>query len=71
MLPIAEGVKKVTNVPVIAVGRMDFETGEKALEERKADLIAFGRRLVADPDIPNKVAENRQDEIYKGYSKEV
>ena len=63
LVPLAEEVKKVTDVPVIAVGRLDLETGEKALLEGKADLIAIGRRLIADPDLPNKTAEGRLDEI--------
>jgi len=63
LAPLAEEVKKLTNVPVIAVGRLDLELGEKILEEGKADLIAIGRRLLADPDLPNKVAEERLDEV--------
>ena len=63
LVPLAEEVKKVTDVPVIAVGRLDLETGEKALLEGKADLIAIGRRLIADPELPNKAAEGRTDEI--------
>jgi 2,4-dienoyl-CoA reductase-like NADH-dependent reductase (Old Yellow Enzyme family)/thioredoxin reductase len=63
LVPLAEEVKKLTNVPVIAVGRLDLELGERILEEGKADLIAIGRRLLADPDLPNKVAEGRLDEI--------
>jgi 2,4-dienoyl-CoA reductase-like NADH-dependent reductase (Old Yellow Enzyme family)/thioredoxin reductase len=63
LVPLAEEVKKLTNVPVIAVGRLDLELGERILEEGKADLIAIGRRLLADPDLPNKVAEGRFDEV--------
>jgi 2,4-dienoyl-CoA reductase-like NADH-dependent reductase (Old Yellow Enzyme family)/thioredoxin reductase len=63
ILPLAVEVKKVTRVPVIAVGRLDFETGEQALKDGKADLIAIGRRLLADPEIPNKVFENRINDI--------
>jgi len=63
LVPLAEEVKKLTNVPVIAVGRLDLELGERILEEGKADLIAIGRRLMADPDLPNKVAEGRLDEV--------
>ena len=63
LVPMAEEVKKLTNVPVIAVGRLDLELGEKILEEGKADLIAIGRRLLADPDLPNKMAEGRLDEV--------
>ena len=63
MVPLAEEVKKLTNVPVIAVGRLDLELGERILEEGKADLIAIGRRLLADPDLPNKVTEERLNEV--------
>jgi 2,4-dienoyl-CoA reductase-like NADH-dependent reductase (Old Yellow Enzyme family)/thioredoxin reductase len=63
LVPLAEEVKKLTKVPVIAVGRLDLELGERILEEGKADLIAIGRRLLADPDLPNKVAKGRLDEV--------
>jgi len=63
LVPLAEEVKKLTKVPVIAVGRLDLELGEKILEEGKADLIAIGRRLMVDPDLPNKVAEGRLGEV--------
>jgi len=63
LVPLAEQVKRLTNVPVIAVGRLDLELGERILEEGKADLIAIGRRLIADPDLPNKTAEGRLGEI--------
>lgn len=63
LLPLATEVKKITNLPVIAVGRLDMETGERALIEGKADLIAVGRRLLADPDLPNKAKESQLDDI--------
>jgi 2,4-dienoyl-CoA reductase-like NADH-dependent reductase (Old Yellow Enzyme family)/thioredoxin reductase len=63
LVPLAEEVKKLTKVPIITVGRLDIELGERILEEGKADLIAIGRRLLADPDLPNKMAEGRLDEV--------
>ncbi|MBN1662783.1 MAG: FAD-dependent oxidoreductase [Deltaproteobacteria bacterium] len=63
LVPLAEAVKKVTTVPVMAVGRLDQETGEKVLREGKADLIAIGRRLIADPELPNKVMGGRLEDI--------
>jgi len=63
ILPLAGEVKKISTVPVIAAGRMDAELGEQILEEGKADLIAIGRRLVADPELPNKAAEGRSEDI--------
>jgi 2,4-dienoyl-CoA reductase (NADPH2) len=59
----AEAMKKVVNIPVITVGRLDPELGEKILREGKADFIAMTRRLQADPDLPRKVAEGRLEDI--------
>ena len=64
LLYLAEGIKRaVTNVPIIAVGALDVEMGERALQEGKADLIAFGRGLLADPELPNKIANNKIEDI--------
>jgi len=63
LVPLAEEIKKTTGVPVIAVGRISPEIAEQTLEEGKADLIAIGRHLLADPEWSNKVAEGRLDEI--------
>jgi NADPH-dependent 2,4-dienoyl-CoA reductase/sulfur reductase-like enzyme len=62
-VPLAEEVKKVTSVPIIAVGRLDAELGEQILEAGKANFISIGRRLIADPELPNKAANSRLDEI--------
>ena len=54
------------SVPVIAVGRInDPELAECILAEGKADLVAFGRGLLADEELPNKVTEGRAGEVRK------
>ncbi len=61
---LAEAVKEVVSLPVILPGRLsDPHLAEKVLEEGKADFIAWGRPLVADPDMPRKVAEGRLEDI--------
>ena len=60
---LAEGMKKVLSVPVIIVGKLSPELGEKILREGKADFIAMDRRLMADPELPNKVASGRLEDI--------
>jgi 2,4-dienoyl-CoA reductase (NADPH2) len=62
-VPLAAAIKKVVSVPVIAVGRLDPVLGEKVLRQGKADFIGMQRRLLADPELPNKVAEGRLEEI--------
>jgi 2,4-dienoyl-CoA reductase-like NADH-dependent reductase (Old Yellow Enzyme family)/thioredoxin reductase len=63
IVDLAEEIKKVVRVPVIAVGRITPETGEMILAERKADLIAIGKGLLADPNLPAKWASGRLEDI--------
>jgi 2,4-dienoyl-CoA reductase-like NADH-dependent reductase (Old Yellow Enzyme family) len=50
-LDYAAGVKKAVPVPVIAVGRLGHPaTAAAALENGKADFIALGRTLIAEPE---------------------
>jgi 2,4-dienoyl-CoA reductase (NADPH2) len=60
---LAAGIKKVVSIPVTVVGRMDPELGEKILREGLVDFIAMTRRLHADPELPNKLAAGRADDI--------
>ncbi|MFC1901681.1 FAD-dependent oxidoreductase [Chloroflexota bacterium] len=62
-VPEAEAIKKVVSIPVITVGRLGPELGEKAIKEGKTDFIGLHRRLLADPELPNKVAEGRLEDI--------
>ena len=58
---LARTVKAAVDVPVIAVGRIRPDEGERILADDGADLIAMGRQLLADPDLPNRLAEGRPD----------
>ncbi len=61
---LAAEVKRAVTIPVIAVGGMnDPEVAERTLREGKANLVALGRGLIADPQWPNKVKEGREAEI--------
>ena len=58
-LEYAADIKKQVNVPVIAVGRLgDPATATQAVESGKADFIALGRTLVADPQWVEKLRNN-------------
>jgi 2,4-dienoyl-CoA reductase (NADPH2) len=61
--PIAAAIKKVVTVPVLLSGRIYPELGETFLRQGKADFIGMTRRLQADPELPNKLASGRADEI--------
>ena len=55
--------KRSVNVPVIAVGRIEPETGEAALKRGDCDFIAMARKLLADPELPNKLLANQENTI--------
>ena len=58
-LEFAADIKRAINVPVIAVGRLgDPAIAAQAVEAGKADFIALGRSLVADPLWVAKLARN-------------
>jgi 2,4-dienoyl-CoA reductase (NADPH2) len=59
----ARAVKQVVNVPVIGVGRVEPEVGEQSIANGDFDFLAMGRKLLADPDLPNKLAAGQADMI--------
>lgn len=64
VVPFAKVIKeKVTRIPVIVVNSLDPDTAEQALEENCADIIALGRPLIADPYLPQKLAEGRREDV--------
>lgn len=64
LVHLAEEIKKVVSIPVIAVGAInDPELAEKILEEGKADLVAMGRPLIADPYLPRKAEKGEFDSV--------
>ncbi|MBP1610759.1 MAG: NADH:flavin oxidoreductase / oxidase family, partial [Acidobacteria bacterium] len=62
-LPMAAAIKKAVNIPVICMGKLDWNLGEKAIRDGKVDIISMNRRLLADPAVPKKVLEGRLDDI--------
>lgn len=60
---LAREIKKAITIPVIAVGRITAEAGEMILEKGEADLIAIGKGLLADPELPSKVAIGKSEDI--------
>jgi 2,4-dienoyl-CoA reductase (NADPH2) len=62
-ITLAAGIKKSVSIPVLVVGRLDADLGEKILREGKVDFIAMTRRLIADPEYPNKIAAGKVEDI--------
>ncbi|ACN13319.1 predicted NADH:flavin oxidoreductase/NADH oxidase [Desulforapulum autotrophicum HRM2] len=61
---LARGIKEVVNVPVISSHRInDSETAREAISDGMCDMVAMGRSLIADPMLPMKVKEGRENQI--------
>ena len=55
-------IKRAVSVPIITVGRYtEPQYAELMIAEGRADLVAFGRQSIADPEMPNKAKEGRLD----------
>ena len=62
--PLNRALKEVSSLPIVAFGRIkDPDMAERILALGEADLIGMARPLIADPDLPRKLAEGRADEI--------
>ncbi len=59
----AKAVKAAISIPVIAVGRIDPDVAERSIVAGDFDFLAMGRKLLADPELPNKLRDGRQGEI--------
>jgi 2,4-dienoyl-CoA reductase-like NADH-dependent reductase (Old Yellow Enzyme family) len=64
-LPATAAIKQaVPELPVTAVGRiLTPEMGEEILTSGTADMVCMARQLIADPEWPNKAAQDRADDI--------
>jgi 2,4-dienoyl-CoA reductase-like NADH-dependent reductase (Old Yellow Enzyme family)/thioredoxin reductase len=62
----AKKLKEAVGVPVIAVGRFtDPSLANDVIARGEADLVAFGRQYLADPDFLIKAREGRPEDIRK------
>jgi 2,4-dienoyl-CoA reductase-like NADH-dependent reductase (Old Yellow Enzyme family)/thioredoxin reductase len=62
----AKRIKEIVNVPVIGVGRFtDLPLADEVISRGEADLVAFGRQFLADPDFILKSREGRFEDVRK------
>jgi len=61
---LAEAVKSAVSIPVIAVGRIkDPDLADRIIREGKADAVAMGRALLADPAFADKARAGKISQI--------
>lgn len=59
----ARAVREAAGVPVIGVGRVRPEMADQAIARCDADLIAFGRQHLCDPDFMSKLEQGMERDI--------
>jgi len=59
----ANEIKGVVSIPVIVAGRLDPDVADTAIASKQCDYVAMGRQMLADPELPIKLIENRAPEI--------
>jgi len=63
---LAAEIKKHVSKPVATIGGLnDPAMMEEIIASGKADVVEMARALLADPELPNKIAEGREDEIVR------
>jgi 2,4-dienoyl-CoA reductase-like NADH-dependent reductase (Old Yellow Enzyme family)/thioredoxin reductase len=61
---LADSIKRIVKIPVIGVGVIRSpEFAERILRDKKADFVALGRQLLADPYWPQKAKEGKEKDI--------
>ncbi len=56
-------LKQFVDIPVVCAGRMDAETGAKAVAEGKIDAVGVARQFLVDPAWITKLLEDRIEDI--------
>jgi len=59
-LKFARMAKEKVSIPIIAVGRIELDVAENGLQNNDFDFVAMGRKLLADPGLPNKISSGQE-----------
>jgi len=51
------------SIPVICPGRIEPADASRFIGEGKLDFVTMGRKLLADPELPNKLAEGDPEQV--------
>ena len=62
-VPATVAIRQVVKIPLIASGRIELDAGEAELQKGSFDFLGLGRKLLADPELPNKLAAGQVQDI--------
>ncbi|HIE06826.1 MAG TPA: FAD-dependent oxidoreductase, partial [Desulfarculaceae bacterium] len=61
---LSRSIKEKVDIPVIACHRInDPETARELLADSMCDMVAMGRSLITDPQLPEKARQGREEQI--------
>ena len=63
MVGNATAIKQCVSIPVIGAGRIEPESADKHLGNGRFDFLSMGRKILADPDLPNKLASGQRKQV--------
>ncbi|MCX2979653.1 FAD-binding protein [Halieaceae bacterium IMCC14734] len=63
MVANAIAIKNSVGIPVIASGRIEPSAANRHISQGHFDFLGMGRKLLADPDLPNKVCADTPEQI--------
>lgn len=62
-LPATADIRAAVGIPVIGSGRVEVTEGDRAIGKGEVDFIAMGRKLLADPALPNKLLAGETEKV--------
>lgn len=60
---VCEAARKAVNVPIINAGTHNPDSAVALIESGNADFVNFGRALIADPELPNKLLKGHPEDV--------
>jgi 2,4-dienoyl-CoA reductase-like NADH-dependent reductase (Old Yellow Enzyme family)/NADPH-dependent 2,4-dienoyl-CoA reductase/sulfur reductase-like enzyme len=62
-LAATAAIRAAVAIPVLGSGRVGPESADRAIGKAELDFVAMGRKLLADPALPSKLAAGRPDTV--------
>lgn len=60
---LCEPARKAVNIPILNSGNHTPETAVRLIESGNADFVMFGRPIIADPEMPNKLMNGNREDV--------
>ena len=56
-------IKRAVSIPVLGSGRVEPDVADRGIGKGELDFVAMGRKLLADPHLPAKLAAGEPDKV--------